>query len=91
MNYQSGWIEDVLSQLIATGARQAVKYVTADYIVKATLIAYDAKPPRKNSSSASVVVTFGKPNYAERKFVAHCEKAKEPFPVKKVQLKFFNN
>jgi predicted Co/Zn/Cd cation transporter (cation efflux family) len=33
------------------------------------------------------VVKVGRPNYIETKFVALCKKAKEPFPVKRVQLK----
>jgi len=36
-----------------------------------------------------MVLTIGRPNYAEREFIKLCKKAGEPFPVKKMQLKFY--
>jgi hypothetical protein len=36
------------------------------------------------------VFTIGKPNYEEREFIKKCKKAGEPFPVKKIQVKFYN-
>ena len=35
------------------------------------------------------LVTIGKPNYAERKFIEKLKQSGEPFPVKKLQLKFY--
>lgn len=42
---------------------------------------------RKRSRSNDFVVKIGQPNFLERKFIAMCKKAKEPFPIKRVQLK----
>jgi hypothetical protein len=43
----------------------------------------------KNDRSATYIVTIGKPNYAEREFVKKCKQSGEPFPVKRLQLKFY--
>jgi hypothetical protein len=41
---------------------------------------------RKNSTRQEFVLTIGAPNYLERKFIVACIKAKEPFPIKNLQL-----
>lgn len=70
----------------ATGVKSAVKYIGEKEVVKATR---RFKPDELNERE-EIVLTIGKPNYAERKFVKLCKKAGEPFPVKKVQLKFYS-
>jgi len=35
-----------------------------------------------------LLLTFGKPNFVERRFIQKCIKAGEPFPAKKTQLQF---
>ena len=47
-----------------------------------------ALPPAVITVDASPCLTCGKPNFAERAFVKKAVKAGEPFPVRKVQLKF---
>jgi len=66
------------------GGRSATKYLSPVLVVKATRHG----KPCKNERSTSMVVTVGKPNYAEREFIKKCKKAGEPFPVKKIQLKW---
>lgn len=78
-------IAKVSNCLLETGAKKATLFLAKDFVVKATM----GLRPRKNCRSHSFLITFGKPNYAERLFVAACIKAKEPIPVRKVQLKFF--
>lgn len=39
--------------------------------------------------STTIVLTVGKPNFVERRFIRLCRQAKEPLPVRKVQLKFW--
>ena len=63
--------------------RQTVVYQHPKMVVKAT---------RQHKRDArerqfTILVTMGEPNYRERKFVAACQKAAEPFPVRKVQLR----
>lgn len=41
------------------------------------------------NSRHDFVLTIGAPNYREREFIKQCQKAGEPFPVRKVQLKFY--
>ena len=44
---------------------------------------------RLSGKSVDLVLTIGKPNYAQRKFVAQCQRAKVRFPIEKPQLRFW--
>lgn len=61
-------------------AKQMVAYLEQDLRIKATRL-------RKRDNDFRL--NIGKPNYAERKFVKCCEKAGEPFPIQKIQIKWF--
>lgn len=67
-------------------ARQATVYLSETLIVRATARFKFARRMRINE----VVLTVGKPNYREREFIRTCKKAKEPLPVKKVQIKYWS-
>lgn len=75
----------VIKTLIAEGAKTATKYLTQQLIVRATRRAYNKKFPM---SKVEILVTIGKPNWRERDYAKTCRLAGEPFPVKKIQLKF---
>ena len=79
------YITLVCDVLLNGDYKSVIKYVTPKFVVKAT---WHQKPNNKNRSE-SILVTVGQPNYLERKFIKLCEKAGEPFPVKKVQLKYY--
>jgi hypothetical protein len=66
-------------------AKSIVKYVDPKTVVKIT------RKHKKDCREVSVtyLLTIGKPNYAERKFVKLCVKAGERFPVSKMQYKFY--
>lgn len=65
--------------------RKATKFVSPDFIVRATR----QMKGRRTARSTTVIFTFGKPNFRERAFVKACQKSGEPFPVKKISLKFW--
>lgn len=67
------------------GIKTAVKYISEKLVVRLTRRTKYSKRNRRNE----FVLTVGQPNYLERKFVKDCKKAGEPFPVKKVQIKFY--
>lgn len=71
--------------LLETNARKASFYLDENKVVTATR---PFKPDRR-SKSFSIVLTMGGPNYRGRQFIKACKKAGEPFPVKKLQLKFW--
>jgi len=80
------WISTVSATLISTkNVKSAIKYLSDELVVKATW--HDK--PKDNNNSATMVVTFGKPNYREIAFINNLKKCGEPFPVKKIQLKFY--
>jgi hypothetical protein len=70
-------------QIITLGAKKATKYLAKDFVIKATR----QGKWRKNEPSKTILFTYGRPNYAERKFIKRCKQAGEPFPVKKIQVK----
>lgn len=79
-------IASVVEAVLRTDAIRATKYLAHNQVVRATKRTFKfAKEPREN---VEVLLTLGRPNYVEREFVKACKKAGEPFPVKKVQLKF---
>lgn len=67
------------------GFKGATAYLADNWTVKATR---QFKPDRRNSRE-TILVTVGRPNYAERKFIKLCRKAGEPFPVRKIQLRAY--
>lgn len=71
--------------LLETEARRATIYLDDKTVVSACR----RLKPRKSDRSVDLVLKLGKPNYREREFIASCKKAGEPFPVKKIQLKYF--
>lgn len=65
--------------------RCATKYLSPTLVVRCT------RPRFKRGNDVRLgqfVVTVGRPNYEAREKIKLFKKAKEPFPVKKVQLKF---
>lgn len=80
MNY-----DKVIDAIISEGAARATYYESPTKIVRATRKKYLNGFTKGN---VEIVLTIGKPNYQEREFIKLCKKAKEPFPIKKVQLKF---
>lgn len=84
-------VNQVLRHVLSFSAiKRATKFVSEREVVRATRIHCKAlgQKPRKGSN-VEIRLTVGKPNYAERVFIKNCLAANEPFPVKKVQLKYF--
>lgn len=73
--------------LINTEARQATKYLSEKLVITATRRAYKGEINKKDN--IEIVLKVGRPNYKEREFIKKCKKAKEPFPINKIQLKHF--
>jgi hypothetical protein len=80
-------IADVISTLLGSRARTATKYISDKLTIRASRKLYKGKLPRKGSNE-EVILTIGRPNYSARQFIKMCKKSGEPFPVKKIQLKF---
>lgn len=78
-------VSEVVRTVIDAKAHKATKYLSDREIVRATRRLIRGKVP--NSKNIDIVLTIGRPNYAERRFIKACKKAGEPFPVRKVQIK----
>lgn len=87
INYKE--ISNVCEALIVNNAMKAVKYVSPKSIIRAVRKTYKYNGRKINKElKMEVNLTIGHPNYREREFVRLCQQAKEPFPVKKIQLKY---
>lgn len=84
MKFDSHAVYSAVSTLWYQGAKRATKYVSPDYVVSAHRV---GKPDRRGKS-VPIMLKIGKPNHAERAFIKACRKAGEPFPVRRVQVKF---
>lgn len=84
----------VAAALLESGARKATLYLSPKLTIKAIRQAYKKrdgnyeKLESKRDLRLYLTFTAGAPNYEERLFIRQAVKAGDPFPVKKVQLKF---
>lgn len=81
--------DDLLEPILSGTVVKATKFVSPIFIVRAVRKLYGKKID-KREKSITIILTIGTPNYAEREFIKVCKKAKEEFPIKKVQLKLYN-
>lgn len=72
-------IADVV-ELVNRGFKRATAYVAPHAVIKATVRC-------STRGSVEIVLTGGRPNFAERKFIKACIKAGERFPIRKIQVK----
>jgi hypothetical protein len=73
----------VIGALLASDAKTAIKYLGSRLVVRATW----RHRPQTRHTREEMVVTFGAPNFLERKFIKDCFAAGENLPVKKIQLR----
>lgn len=72
----------VLSMRVS-GVKKATAYLSKDLVVKITT---NGKGDRRQRN-VYTHLTVGRPNYAEKKFIELCRKAKVKLPLRRVQLK----
>lgn len=68
-----------------TDLRRATIFVGPDTTVK---VSRQRRHDRRFKAE-TFLVTIGPPNFVERRFIKACQAAEEPFPVKKVQIKYW--
>jgi hypothetical protein len=82
--HKSNVITELFKMVAIEGCKKATWYKSPTEVVKAT---FQGKR-RKNANRCTLLITYGRPNYQEKKFIKKCKKVGEPFPVKKIQLKW---
>lgn len=79
-------VANVVQTLLTTkNARRVTKIVSPTEAVKATR----QRKVDGRKGQQVMLVTIGRPNFIERRFIKSCVKAGEPFPVKKVRVQYF--
>lgn len=79
-------VRKVVELLYRPDAVKAVKYLTPNLVVRAVRTRFGKKI--LGYGNRQITLTIGKPNYLERDAIKECQAAGEPFPVKKIRLKF---
>lgn len=74
--------------IIEGGARQAIKYLSPTEVVKATAILYKGRKHDRREKHRSILFTLGVPGYREQESIKRYKQAGEPFPVKKIQIRW---
>jgi hypothetical protein len=77
-------INEIVNLASRSDVKKATYYHSEKEVAKATF--HGQKNAR--ALTKTFVVTIGRPNYAERAFIKIAKKAKEPFPIKKIQVQF---
>lgn len=75
---------ELAEAILLLGAKRATKYLSPKLTVKATFRGRRDKRDRQ----AHVLFTVGSPNYAERTFIRQAQTAGEPFPIRRILLKW---
>lgn len=72
---------------VVTGpeCRRATAYISPTLTMKATA----QRRQDGRDKSATVLVTVGRPNFVERRFIKVCKKAGMAFPLQQIQWKFW--
>lgn len=78
-------IDTIFVSLADPKVRKVTYYSSPSFVVKAS----KRHKTSFRDTRREVIITYGAPNYEERLFIKACRRAKEPFPVKKPQLKFW--
>lgn len=78
-------VAEVVEALIITESYKATKFVNPKLVVNATRRLFMKKINKREN--IDIVLKIGRPNYDEREFIKVAQKANEPFPIKKIQLK----
>ena len=76
-----------LNYVFASHQDPTVRMATSSISPKLTLKVTRQKPLDKRDHAETFIVTYGRPNYAERQFIKDCVAAGEPFPIRKVQVR----
>lgn len=77
----------IVEALLICDAHRATKYVNPKHIVRATRKLTGGKIDRRERN-IEIVLTIGRPNYRERKFIKDCKKSGVKFPVRGVQMQY---
>lgn len=86
MKYPMNAVKQTVETLLRTGAWKATKYLSPNVIIRATRMRAGGKL-RSGGMNMQITLTLGRPNYLEERVIRRARLAKEPFPIRKVQLR----
>lgn len=75
----------VVDTLLKSDLKRVTKFVSPKLTIKATRLF----KPNRVQTAETYIVSIGRPNFAERKFIKDAVKAGEPFPVRNILFQHF--
>lgn len=78
-------VSKAVKALLENEAHKATAYISDKLTLVATRKLYKGRPSKRQ---IEISLVYGPPNYENRKFIKLAKKSGEPFPIKKIQLKF---
>jgi len=78
---------NLVEMLLITQAWKVTKYYSDKDVATATRRSYGRKID-KRATRIEILFKIGRPNFEEREFIKKCKKAGEPFPIKRIQVKY---
>lgn len=77
----------LIAAVLQPNIYRATKFISPTLVIKATRRRFKGKLQNGRAKQETILLTIGKPNYLERHFIKLCRQAREPFPIKAIQLK----
>lgn len=59
------------------------------FVIRMTRHNKSVKYPKSDDRHECIIYSQGRPNYLAVRFIRQCVKAGEPFPIKKIRVKYF--
>lgn len=84
MSQEMNALTKLIAAMIDPNVRTATAYLSPKYTMRFSRI-----HRHRRARSRTFALTLGTPNYEARQFIKRAKKAKEPFPVKRVQLRMW--
>lgn len=80
--------EAVVMAVLQNGAHKATKFLSEKQVLRATRRLFGGRIHGQHTKSFDIVLTFGRPNYAERLLLARRKKAGKRGVPSEIHLKF---
>ena len=81
------WLGRLLNEITRPGVRRVIAYISTTRVIKMTR----QRRGLTREQTATILLTFGRPNYAERQFILKARRQGQEFPIEKLQLTYYPN
>ena len=83
MKIARSWVARVINLVLSDSSVKKASYIISPVL---TITGTRRCKTRKNDRTVEMVLTIGKPNFANRQFIKLAKASGEPFPIKKIRF-----